>query len=505
MSYPSITQYFKPQRKRPRAGKEDGIVSQSKRLMLEEGVSVKKEQLPEIKHEKGLDFDNNSKISPTTLAGETTEVEPAVVTVNQPQDETKRFSEASSSATETEVITSKTFVPVEIEDASETPKSSEKDENLTEIPVESEHVSEIIKTSEETVFSPDKPVSSEPEVVSKTSEPPTEIITPSTAEEEDTIIVEFADDPRKTASPVKALSSPVKYFKLGALSPHSKKKMTSEQISKVLKKTKNLRDLKAALEGMNQCKEKLESFRRTCDEANARMSPLKKPDSLASPAKPGSSSKTQGMSPNQFYSPNPGSAIKSDLERLSAKKVFSSPSKLVNANNKIRKRLFDEQPDKVEEIPTTHINIPAYQRFQSLAQKTSAEKDRLFVDPEADLPLPYHFKVLKELFIGVETVAGIMKSRKEMITFSKLKNAVLELVKKVTLKEKHLAQIVTVVPGLYKFGLEKVGRETEIRIIVDDLVPSVVCARRKAFQAALIKICLDHHKVNRHKIIQNMI
>lgn len=142
--------------------------------------------------------------------------------------------------------------------------------------------------------------------------------------------------------------------------------------------------------------------------------------------------------------------------------------------------------------------VCCYRRFHNLAQKTATEKG-VSAD-EADLPLPYHFKVLQELFIGVETVVGMMKARKEIITFPKVKAAVQELFKKVSLREKHLAQMATVLPGCYKFGLEKVGKETHLKIEVEDLPPSVVCARRKAFHANLITICLEHHKVRKKDI-----
>lgn len=137
-----------------------------------------------------------------------------------------------------------------------------------------------------------------------------------------------------------------------------------------------------------------------------------------------------------------------------------------------------------------------------MAQKTS---DKLTLGPgeELELPLPFHFKVLKELFCAVETVVGIMKGRKELIIFPKLKTGVTELFRKVTLREKHLAQMVTVFPGCYKFELMKVGTEHHIKLDVENLPPSVVCARRKAFHKALEKICSEHHQVMKMIILIN--
>lgn len=131
-----------------------------------------------------------------------------------------------------------------------------------------------------------------------------------------------------------------------------------------------------------------------------------------------------------------------------------------------------------------------------MAEKTAAEKGTVSLD-ELELPLPYHFKVLKELFTAVETVVGIMQGRKEIAVFPKVKAGVQALMKKVSLREKHLAQMVTLMPGCYTFGLEKCGKETHIKVQVEHLVPSVICARRKAFHAALVKVCLEHHKVRK--------
>jgi len=78
--------------------------------------------------------------------------------------------------------------------------------------------------------------------------------------------------------------------------------------------------------------------------------------------------------------------------------------------------------------------------------------------------------------------------------FPKIKAGVLALFKKVSLREKHLAQMVKVLPGCYSFELQKVGTVTHIKLEVEDLVPTVVCARRKAFHTALVKICLQHHQ-----------
>ncbi|ODM92893.1 DNA replication factor Cdt1 [Orchesella cincta] len=304
------------------------------------------------------------------------------------------------------------------------------------------------------------------------------------------------DGENKEETRAVAPSSPIKFLKVGSLSPTKKsKQLTTEQVAKLLKNKTNLRDLKSALEGINNCTQKISEFRRTVAEANAKLpTPVKPTDSpkkgkSTTPRRSG----VKSVTPSKFYSPKLTLTPTTDrdrglIERLSAGKV-GSPSKLVGLNSKVKKRLFDEEPSDKEKPDV----VPAYQRFHNLAQKTPPEKQT--VEEEINLPLPYHFKILKELFMAVETVITIMKGRKEMITFPKLKAGVLELVRKLPLREKHLAQMVTVLPGCYSFGLEKNGKATVLRIIVEgsDLVPSVIVSRRKAFHAGLLKICEDAH------------
>ncbi|ODM88154.1 DNA replication factor Cdt1, partial [Orchesella cincta] len=406
---PSITQFFKVHRKRPRSGKDDGIVSAPKKLLLEEGIVVN-------------------------------DTPPAKRIVEKPLklEKTKESDVVEKSAKSVE----------------ERPKQKVAKSTKKKINVEA-----VEKKKNET----EKPNSSK------------------------------GDGSDNQPAPLSAVpASPVKFLKVASLSPAKKKQLTTEQVAKLLKKKKKLADLKAAMEGINNCAQKLDDFRRTVNKANAKASPAKinggdkKNDNIEPPAS--TSSTTKAISSAKFYSPS-ASNINADLARLSASKV-GSPSKLVNLNNKVKKRLFDEQPSARE--GDKKMVAPAYQRLHTLAQKTAAERGSV-IDEEADLPLPYNFRILKDLFIGVETVVGIMKGRKETITFPKVKTGVLELVKKVSLREKHLAQMVTVLPGCYSFGLEKIGKDTHIRITVEDLLPSVICARRKAFHANLIKICLEHH------------
>ncbi|CAL8079051.1 unnamed protein product [Orchesella dallaii] len=410
---PSISQFFKAQRKRPRTGKEDGVVSSSKRLLLEEGI------IPG--------------------GGSVVEDAPSIKCVIEK--------------------------PVKLGD-SETQETAIEEKSTMERPKQKAAKSSRKKVTE----------------TSGTNAIQTEKMKPSSVQDGDNEVAPLSAIP----------PSPVKFLKVAALSPAKKRKMTTEQVAKLLKKKTKLSELKSAMEGINNCAQKIEEFRRTVNIANAKAAtPLKSNDdqSKAGNGAASSSTASKAISSAKFYSPATDT-VKEDLARLSASKV-GSPSKLVNLNNKVKKKLFDEQPSASDGDKKTVV--PAYQRHHNLAQKTSIEGGAT-TDEVLNLSLPYGFKILKELFVGVETVCGIMKARKEMITFPKVKAGVLELVKKLSLREKHLAQMVTVLPGCYSFGLEKIGKDTHIRIIVEELLPSVICARRKAFHANLIKICLEHHK-----------
>ena len=59
------------------------------------------------------------------------------------------------------------------------------------------------------------------------------------------------------------------------------------------------------------------------------------------------------------------------------------------------------------------MKAPAYERYHSLA-----------VPVPPTLTLPYRYKVLDDMFQGVETVISMLYKRMELCTFSKLKNAV---------------------------------------------------------------------------------
>ncbi|XP_001948429.2 DNA replication factor Cdt1 isoform X1 [Acyrthosiphon pisum] len=120
------------------------------------------------------------------------------------------------------------------------------------------------------------------------------------------------------------------------------------------------------------------------------------------------------------------------------------------------------------------------------------------------LPLPLKYRILDELFKAMETVSSMMFTRKEKITFNKLKRSVQHMTRK-NFTEFHLAQIKTVVPDLFKFALVKSPKEKysqELVIVPNygskdedniDLIELSI-RRKKIFYNALLDIMKEHHE-----------
>lgn len=96
--------------------------------------------------------------------------------------------------------------------------------------------------------------------------------------------------------------------------------------------------------------------------------------------------------------------------------------------------------------PTKSPTVPAYQRFQTLAEPTTSSI--------TTLPLPYKYRCLAEIFRCVESICAMFYNRKETITFKKLKPAVQRMLRK-NFTEKHLAQIKYLYPDSYTFEQRK--------------------------------------------------
>lgn len=133
--------------------------------------------------------------------------------------------------------------------------------------------------------------------------------------------------------------------------------------------------------------------------------------------------------------------------------------------------------------------------------------------PIPELALPHHYKWLAEVFRGIETASSMLHNRREIITFSKVKTAVQEMLKR-NLTEKHLSQIKHLSPKMYSFSREKIknfgatARKEEYELVlapnlvdsisgspVNTMTPSIILERRRSFHNLLLDKVKDHHSV----------
>lgn len=94
--------------------------------------------------------------------------------------------------------------------------------------------------------------------------------------------------------------------------------------------------------------------------------------------------------------------------------------------------------------PVKLVELPAYKRFASLAESSKA----------GQLPLPYKYRHLLDIFKGLDSVVAMFHNRRECITFKKLKPAVQRMLRK-NFTEMHLAQIKHVYPEAFIFSQMK--------------------------------------------------
>uniref|UniRef100_A0A3P9CR15 Chromatin licensing and DNA replication factor 1 n=1 Tax=Maylandia zebra TaxID=106582 RepID=A0A3P9CR15_9CICH len=156
---------------------------------------------------------------------------------------------------------------------------------------------------------------------------------------------------------------------------------------------------------------------------------------------------------------------------------------------------------KVNVLPcVSSTEQPAYQRYHTLAQ-----------DAPPGLSLPYHYKVLAEMFRSMDTVVAMLYNRCETATFTKIKRGVQDMMR---FEESHVGQINTVFPEAYTFRQEKLIKafnssikKGSYQLTVDPIIVSengearpVLSAsrlleRRRVFHNSLLSIVKQHHKV----------
>ncbi|XP_049591980.1 DNA replication factor Cdt1 [Syngnathus scovelli] len=148
------------------------------------------------------------------------------------------------------------------------------------------------------------------------------------------------------------------------------------------------------------------------------------------------------------------------------------------------------------------VHQPAYQKYHNLAQ-----------DTPPGLSLPYHFKVLAEMFRNMDTVVAMLFNRLETATLAKVKKGVQDMMHR-RFEEHHIGQMKTVFPEAYAFRQEKniptynnCIKKSSYQLTVEPvlfcgqkegrpaLTASDLLERRRIFHRKLLSIVKQHHKL----------
>ncbi|XP_064599103.1 DNA replication factor Cdt1-like [Liolophura sinensis] len=140
--------------------------------------------------------------------------------------------------------------------------------------------------------------------------------------------------------------------------------------------------------------------------------------------------------------------LKAQLAKMNSAKAKLKPKKVkepeVAKADSPKLKPFDSLDIEVEKTKEAEgKKVPAYERFHHLATSEAPA-----------LSLPYKYRVLAEMFRGMDTVVSMLHNRSEIITFSKLKVAV-QAMNKRNFELKHAGQIKTVFPHGYIYRQEK--------------------------------------------------
>lgn len=258
-------------------------------------------------------------------------------------------------------------------------------------------------------------------------------------------------------------SSPIK----SAMNNITKSDLSLNEIKTKLTRSARLAELKASLVKFNKSAVQLKAAEKITQAIQSQTPALNKFRSIELEVQ---------LSPKKSHSPT---------------KPYLSPVKDVSP----KKNLFGIKSPLKSPL-SSPVNIPAYQRLQHL---TSPGK--------SFLTLPYSYRYLAELFRSIDTVCSILFNRKETITFSKLKPAVQEMIRK-NLEEHHLAQIKSVYPEAFIFTREKMrvfgSREDKYELVIKPMIPSlnedkvtmnpsILLERRRKFFNVLIENVKKYH------------
>ncbi|XP_065367587.1 DNA replication factor Cdt1 [Calliphora vicina] len=224
---------------------------------------------------------------------------------------------------------------------------------------------------------------------------------------------------------IKGSNTPLKQ---GEIKSMVKKELNFDEVKTKITRSAKLQELKASLARIQE----LEKTRKAQEERNRKLK-----ESLLSPAK-----KTPVVQLKEFD--------KIELEVLtSPSKTFKTPTKLPPKTPDKNELMSPRHTDVSKRVlfspakmgsPSKMVVPPAYQRFMSLAESSKA----------GQLPLPYKYRHLIEIFKALDSVCAMFHNRKECITFKKLKPAVQRMMRK-NFYETHLAQIKHLYPEAFIF------------------------------------------------------
>ncbi|XP_050439239.1 DNA replication factor Cdt1-like [Adelges cooleyi] len=252
------------------------------------------------------------------------------------------------------------------------------------------------------------------------------------------------------------------------------------EFRKIVLRKQNLRKLQEKLNNVEQCQNELSSASNKVETAKKHyLSSFKSVDLMVdtSPVK-------MGLSP-----------IK--RQNLKPTALFASPAQIMVSP---RKMMMTSQSPQAKEYVSPRKLLD---EVGSLLAMSPSKKCIALADSKT-LPLPYKYRILDELFKAMETVTSMMFSRKEKITFSKLKRGVQQMTRK-NFTELHLAQIKTVVPDFYTFSLVRSPKDkTSFELIIAptygsakesniDLI-ELTTHRKKRFTNSLLDIVKEHHR-----------
>ncbi|KAL7737355.1 hypothetical protein ACLKA6_012966 [Drosophila palustris] len=216
-------------------------------------------------------------------------------------------------------------------------------------------------------------------------------------------------------------ASPIKHADM------AKRGLTFDEVKTKISRSAKMQELKAVLAR----KAKLEQERKAQEERNRRL-------------------REAGPSPSKAKTVQLKEFDTIELEVLTSPlKSFKTPTKLPPPTPDKNELMSPRHTDASKRLlfspakngsPVKLVELPAYKRYASLVETSKA----------GQLPLPYKYRHLLEMFKGLDSVVAMFHNRKECITFKKLKPAVQRMLRK-NFTETHLAQIKHVYPEAFIF------------------------------------------------------